>query len=360
MSIFAKLNEQKQNEHNQQLAIPDHIQDEYRYLIEMPSFIQDYIMSRIALGFSKATIQRYLYDYKYFFDYVKHATGEKDLQMSEISLDDFIEIDQKGVENYIQHLSLYAENNAKTVNRKLSALKSLFDYLKQRNLVSTNPVEGIERPKVAKRDPIYLQRDEYTELLSFILSDEGLTIRQRPFHERFKKRDVAIIHMLIMTGVRISELCRIRVKDLNRIDKEITVTGKGNKQRTIPLSEGTLEMIDEYVQSIPNYARPKHAEESLFIGFDFTTKAYKNNVTINAIQKMIQRHIKRAKKHLPFLAYKPITAHKLRHSFATELVYRGVDVLTVQNLLGHESVATTQIYAHVQKDMKKKAVSLLD
>ncbi|MGO4886416.1 tyrosine-type recombinase/integrase [Anaerobacillus sp. MEB173] len=360
MSLFAKLNKQQSQQHMNKTTIPIHIREQYRYFSEMPSFIQDYLMSRISIGFSSSTIQRYLYDYKYFFDYVKAVTGEKELQMQDVQLDDFIEIDQIGIKNYIEYLAIYVENNAKTINRKLSALKSLFDYLKQQNIIKVNPVDGIERPKIKKRDPIYLQRTEYKQLLEFILSDEGLSARQRPFHHRFKKRDIAIIHMLMMTGLRISELCKLTLKDIDLGKKEISVTGKGNKQRTIPISDGTLIVLEDYLNSLPTGVIPTQPSDSLFIGFDFITKEYKRDISISAVQKMLARHLTRAKKHLSFLTYKHITAHKLRHSFATELVYQGVDVLTVQNLLGHESVATTQIYAHVQNSTKKKAVSLLD
>ncbi|WP_179295472.1 tyrosine-type recombinase/integrase [Bacillus sp. FJAT-45350] len=359
MSVLKKLkNSQKENSHRLGHTTRSALA-EFRYVEKMPPFIQEYVISRMALGYSMTTLQRYIYDFKSFFDYVHEVTGE-DFQIKDITLEDFIDIDREMIEDYIQFLSLHAKNNGKSINRKLSALKSLFDFLKQQKYTTLNPVNDVERPKVIRKDPIYLNRDEYEELFSIILSDKGMSKRQIKYHTLLKERDGAIIHTMIMTGLRISELCQIKVKDFNTKERELSVIGKGNKQRTIPLNEGTLKIINQYMTSLPKQHRPTSYEQSLFVGYDFKKNQYTEQVTVSAIQKMIQRHIERAKTYLPFLSYKNISAHKLRHSFATELVHRGIDVLTVQSLLGHESVATTQIYSHVKKDAKKLAIEALE
>ncbi len=188
---------------------------------------------------------------------------------------------------------------------------------------------------------------------------EPTTLRQIMYHNSLKHRDFLVFYLLISTGLRISELASLQLKQLNLERKTITVRGKGNKERTIPLSSETITFINEYLHSLPDKARPKHASDSLFIGYDFKQKAYTTSVTLNALQKMIQRQLKRASKSVESLQKKQITAHKLRHTFATALIENGVDVLTIQSLLGHESVATTQVYAHVQDRAREQAIEQL-
>lgn len=358
MSIFKKLKKSRlESSHSLDLSLQSLIET-FRFLNEMPLFIQEYIMSRFSLGYSKATLQRYIYDYKSFFDYVQEVT-EEDFHMNNITIEDFSLIDKEMLEDYVQFLFIYAKNNGKTINRKLSALKSLFDYLKQQQHLQVNPVNEVERPKIARQEPVFLHRKEYEQLLSFLMTEQGLSERQKKYHHLLKYRDVAIFQMLMMTGLRISELCSLQMKDINFGARELTVTGKGNKQRTIPLNSLALNTLDTYFQSIPKNMRPTTIHARVFIGYNFQSQSFQPEISVSAMQKMVKRHLTRATSFLPFLAHKPISAHKLRHSFATELIQNGVDVLTVQSLLGHESVATTQIYAHVQKEAKEKAIETL-
>ncbi|WLR52604.1 tyrosine-type recombinase/integrase [Bacillus tianshenii] len=225
--------------------------------------------------------------------------------------------------------------------------------------MTINPVETVERPKVKRRDPIYLTRPELEQFLEVVTSQVQLTKRGQKYHKVLQARDAAIILLMGLTGMRISEVCAITVQDISWSEKEVTVLGKGNKYRTIPFNDKIQQTLENYLNSLPHENRPTALEDALFIGYDFRTQTYTKNISISTVQKMLSRHIERAKQQCPFLQHKKITPHKLRHSFATELARQGVDILTIQSLLGHESVATTQIYAHVQKESKRKAVSLL-
>lgn len=134
------------------------------------------------------------------------------------------------------------------------------------------------------------------------------------------------------------------------------VLGKGNKQRTIPLTDEVIEVIQHYLQSLPETVQPKQ-EDSLLVGFDFRTMTYSRSISVSALQKKwFNACLNGQKKVIPSLENRTITAHKLRHSFATALIRNGVNVLTLQQLLGHESVATTQVYAHVDYEAKIKAI----
>ncbi|MFS1519239.1 tyrosine-type recombinase/integrase [Bacillus sp. SCS-151] len=360
MSIFHKIN---QSDELQTLAIDNDYTDvekNYHYFSNMPQFIQAYLISRISLNYSTNTIQRYIYDFKFFFEYVIEKASIE-LNMNDITLDDFIALEPSGVRNYVRYLAIEQKNNPKTINRKLSALKSVFSYLQQQDVIISNPIEGIERPKVGRSEPVFLTKQECSELLTFINNEDNYkSNREKTYQQLFKYRDITIIHLMMMTGLRISELCSLQVHNISWHRKEITVIGKGSKQRSVPLSDDTLNNIQLYLHKLDEDNRPTKPNDPLFVGYDFKLKKLKLGISVSAVQKMINRHLIRAKEHLPFLTYKHITAHKLRHSFATELAQQGVDVLTIQNLLGHESVATTQIYAHIQSETKKKAIALLN
>lgn len=362
MSIFAKLNEFHKEEHSADNHLKTQLFSTYKKADELPAFVHDYLLSRMALSYSPATIQRYIYDLHFFFSYVKRMSGEPHFDLSSIKLDEFLQLEKTGVQHYISYLALEVENEARTINRKLSALQSLFDYLIKEELTTVNPVRGVDRPKVRKREPIFLTKNEVNELLHFLRTApyQNTSLRQQRYDEKLLKRDYVTIYLLIATGLRISELVHLKMKQIHFTKKQVSVYGKGNKERTIPLADYSIQLINEYIDSLPLEAQPNKAEDHLLVGYDFMKNEYKPSVSVSAIQKMIQRRIEQAAEHVDALQKKNITAHKLRHTFATALVENGVDLLTIQSLLGHESVATTQVYAHVQDRAREKAIEQLN
>ncbi|MED4126982.1 tyrosine-type recombinase/integrase [Shouchella miscanthi] len=352
MSIFAKINQQQRSNENQQQPIQ---KQPFRRLDDLPVFIHAYIQYIRSLGYSQATIQRYIYDFLDFFHFVERQSGEELFTAKDSSLSDFSQLNQQGIEYYVHYLAMELENEAKTINRKLSALQSLFHYLMKQYHLKENPVRAVTRPKVKKREPVYLSIEEMKAVMALTLNDEGLTLRQKKYHRLLALRDLTAITLLVRTGLRVSELASLKRSQLHVGRKEMQVLGKGNKQRTIPLTDEVLEVIQHYLQSLPETVQPKQ-EDSLLVGFDFRTMTYSRSISVSALQKMIQRLFERAKKVIPSLENRTITAHKLRHSFATALIRNGVNVLTLQQLLGHESVATTQVYAHVDYEAKIKAI----
>ncbi|WP_100372811.1 tyrosine-type recombinase/integrase [Bacillus sp. FJAT-45037] len=359
MSLFAKLNDLHKSTETQTNVLSEGIRNQYRKIESLPSFIQHYLLSRISLGYSKQTVQRYIYDYHYFFQYVKRVSEDASFVSSNVSLEEFLQLEKAAIEHYISYLALEMENEPRTINRKISALQSLFDYLVKKGETSVNPISGVERPKVGKREPVFLTVSEAQRLLEAIRDTSTLSSRQRKYAEKLLERDYAVIYLLLSSGLRISELSSLKMKDYSTEEQLLKIRGKGNKERTIPLSIETINVMEQYLASIPQSYRPKKATDAVFIGYHFQTKSYSTEIRVSALQKMIQRQLKRARQHTPALHNKTITAHKLRHSFATALVANGVDVLTVQSLLGHESVATTQVYAHVQDQARQDAIRQL-
>ncbi|MBM7840253.1 integrase/recombinase XerC [Alkalihalobacillus xiaoxiensis] len=352
MSIFARLNEQHTN---QATLTNDFHSSHYRRYNDMPSFVQQYIDSIGSLGYSPTTIQRYLYDFLDFFSYVQRHSDSPFL-INDIQLSDFAQLNQKGIEHYISYLSLEVQNEAKTINRKLSALQSLFTYLVKNHSLADNPVVHVTRPKTKKRNPVYLTVEEIKEITDLVCSSEGLTTRQQRYFQKLYLRDYTAIMMLARTGLRLSELASLRMSQINIVRKELVVFGKGNKERLIPIPNDLVDIINNYVNSIPSNYQPKR-DDYFFIGYDFKTDSYTSSLSISAFQKMIGRHFDRASQQIPSLRDRKLSAHKLRHSFATALIKNGVNVLTIQQLLGHTSVATTQVYAHIHQEAKRDAMN---
>lgn len=307
---------------------------------QMPEFIQHFFNHLAAKHYSKQTAQRYLYDYLDFFRWVEIASSST-IDPSTVDVNSFVEFDHAGADAYASHLALELGNAPSVISRKLSSMQSLFNYLIETGVATHNPFQAVERPKRAKRNPVYLTEEEWYDFSVLVRSDVGLSEREAVWFERNRERDFTIIQLFGLTGIRVSELVGLDWNDIDRKSGTIRVIGKGNKERTIPISPFLDRVLENY------------GGEG--VGPLFRSEREKR-ISVRTVQHLLKSHIDRLKPYLPFLTYKQITPHKLRHTFASRLAMSGVDVLTIQQLLGHESVATTQVYAHIGDEKKKQAV----
>ncbi|WP_215141160.1 tyrosine-type recombinase/integrase [Exiguobacterium qingdaonense] len=311
-------------------------------LQQLPTFIQQFFHHLAAKHYSKQTAQRYVYDILGFFRWVEHVSGTK-LEPEAIDLEAFTEIDHSGAEAYATYLALDLENSPSVINRKLSTLQSLFNYLIESNQATTNPFQSVERPKRGKRNPVYLTEAEWLDFSTLVRSNVGMTNREASWYEANRSRDFLIIQLLGLTGMRVSELVGLNWSDLDLETGTIRVIGKGDKERLIPMAGPLHPLLTEF--------RNTRGDGALF------QNEKGRRIAVRTVQHILKGHIDRLKPYLPFLSHKQVTPHKLRHTFATRLAMSGVDVLTIQQLLGHESVATTQVYAHIGDERKKHAIS---
>ncbi|WP_251137038.1 tyrosine-type recombinase/integrase [Exiguobacterium sp. s193] len=343
MSLFKNLGKTVKT-----VQIPAHTVDLPGYL-RMPGFIRDYIDHLASKNFSKATMRRYVYDFDSFFSFVAAASGQ-DVRAIDITQEAFLEIDGAGIAAYAEYLALTKGNAPSVINRKLSALQSLFRHLIDIGVLSENPVAKINRPKQAKRDPVYLTKREWDELIQLLPSNIEMNPREAAHYERDRVRDVTLFQLLGYSGMRLSEMTQLTWNDLDFHEGTIRVIGKGNKERVIPLAQPARIALRKYAA---HYQLSMRGTEAVF-------EKQGKPLSPRAVQHILKRHTDRLRPVLPFLERKHITPHKLRHTFATRLATGGVDVLTIQQLLGHESVATTQVYAHIGDQEKKRAIELFD
>lgn len=230
-------------------------------------------------------------------------------------------------------VSLHGRNSGATVARKLSALRSFFRFGLRRNLLGSDPLAGISGPKVGRFIPVFLTVDETFALLE-----------SPGEQDRYMLRDLAILELLYSTGVRVSELVSRNVTDLDFIEEVLTVRGKGNKERLVPVGRPAIEAVRSWLSQrsqlmLQRAGRGREVEkEALFLN------GRGSRLTSRSVERLVKGYGERAGIN------QIVTPHALRHSFATHLLEMGADLRSVQELLGHASLSTTQRYTHLTLD----------
>lgn len=233
---------------------------------------------------------------------------------------------------FLAYLDREKQNAASSRTRKISAMRTYFSYLTDTiQILDKNPADGLESPRLQKRYPVYLTLDESKRLLTQINQTKNDFLRTR---------DYAMTLLFLTCGLRLSELAQIDI-DAIKVDS-LNVIGKGNKERTIFLTNSVLEAIRDCEKH-----RPETEDPALFLS------THKQRMTNRAIQYRIDKHLAEAG-----FDTKLYSTHKLRHTAATLLYKHGkVDIRTLQELLGHESIATTQIYTHTDDEQLREAIA---
>jgi len=209
-----------------------------------------------------------------------------------------------------------------TLGRKLACLRSFYKYLVRENALTTNPATSISTPKHEKRLPSFLEVEEMAKIL------------EAPKGAKWdKKRDKSLLELLYSSGLRVSELVGINLEDLGIDEGLIKIRGKRKKERIVPVGKTALQAVRDYIEVRPE--KGKDLESPLFINKNYT------RLTDRSVRRIIMKYVK------ALGVQKDIYPHMFRHSFATHLLDRGADLRSVQELLGHENLSTTQIYTHV-------------
>ncbi|MCW1734078.1 site-specific tyrosine recombinase/integron integrase [Anaerorudis cellulosivorans] len=275
---------------------------------------------RFEKNYSSHTEISYLNDLNQFETFIVGECGEFDPG----------NIDSDLIRTWIAQL-MEEGMKPRSVNRKLSAVKSFFKYLKKQGVITRNPAERVGGPKVEKKLPVFVSDKD----MERILDDEN------EYPDDFEgHRDRFIMELFYVTGIRRSELIGLKDSDIDFYNHTLRVTGKRNKQRLIPLSDMTIEKLNEYIRI--RDANVKNKSTFLFV---------KNNgepMNPVMVYKVINTHLS----GIATLTKK--SPHVLRHSFATEMLNNGAEINAVKELLGHSSLASTEIYTHVTFDELKK------
>ena len=263
----------------------------------------------IEKGLSQNTVKAYEADISAFINWIKENTKLK-----------LKDIKEENINKYISHLF---ELNLKSssVNRKISSIKSLYMFLVKKNILKNSPVNEVISPKQEKYLPFSMSEDEVDKLLN-----------SPKLSNKIEKRDKAMIEMLYATGMRISELVNLKITDVDTQRCVVKVLGKGSKERLIPFGEAALESLNAYLSD-----REESSSKEIFLSNRRT------KISRIAFWHRIKLYLSREN------LKNSISPHTLRHAFATHLLNRGADLRSVQLLLGHSDLSTTQIYTHIAK-----------
>jgi integrase/recombinase XerC len=218
------------------------------------------------------------------------------------------------------------ERNLKksTIGRKLAAVRSFLQYCLKRQWIDDNPAKVVATPKQEKPVPSFLSEEEMTDFLEMPRSDRPLDLR-----------DKAILELLYATGIRVSELVGIDLEDIHFEERMIRVRGKGKKERLVPFGRKAEESLASYMRARTQLPKVGGSENAIFLNYRG------ERLTTRSVERIVDRAIELA------ALRRKISPHSLRHSFASHLLGRGADLRVIQELLGHESLATTQKYTHL-------------
>ncbi len=278
------------------------------------NYLDDYfIFLKTEKKLGNSTIESYKLDLNSFYNYFI-----KDLK--DISVEDILK--------YLSDLK--KELNPKSVNRHISALKGFYNYLVEEKIIKTSPLENISVLKTERNLPKYLTISEVDTLLNF------------PLVTAFDYRNKAMLEVMYATGLRVSELVSLEYSNVDLYNSIIRVKGKGKKERIVPIGETASFYLNKYMEEYRNALLKKQSYNELFLnnhGKPITRNGF------NFILENIRVKTKIEKK---------LTPHVLRHSFATHLLEGGADIRSIQEMLGHENISTTNIYTHVVNEILRE------
>lgn len=233
-------------------------------------------------------------------------------------------------QDLLQYINSLDTLKTRSIAHNLTVINSFYNFLCNENIITTNPCNNISLPKAPKPLPNYLTEEEITKLLNIKLNT--------PYDYRNK----AILELLYATGLRISELCNLKITDIDLDNALIRVFGKGKKERIVPITDLVIKYLKIYIENYRNEILKNKDSEYLFISNS------QKQISRQALFKIIKAQCKYVG------IEKNVSPHVIRHSFATHLLKHGADLRIIQELLGHEDITTTQIYAHLVNEKIKE------
>lgn len=299
--------------------------ENYKDIENLMFFVDKYLYyEEVILGKSSNTIRSYRRDILQFMEYID--------EYEEIRT--FEDVEMLTIRSFIAYLNsderLKKKKNAKVVskrsiNRKISALRTFFKYLQEKKVIQTNKVMYVNMPKFEKELPNVLSKDDLNKMRSVINTEKITGIRDR-----------LIIELLYSSGIRASELINLNEYVIDFNEREMRIVGKGDKERITFFSRNAKKWLEKYIKE-------KKKEYKNYSKEILITNNKGKKLTTRSLRRLISNHATEAG------LQKEVTPHVFRHSFATELLNNGVDIRYLQELLGHSSISTTQVYTHVSK-----------
>ena len=311
---------------------------------ELPPFVRQFFMQE-ENHLSGMTLYSYATQLRTFFQYLKDNNPcFSDKSLKEITTDDMGMLNDADIAEFLHDLRMPKKRNSNsgesvcsetTIMHYMVSLNRLFNYLTARRYIKSNPVELIKRGRVKKKEIVYLDRDEKRDFIETIKTGEGLTSNQLKFHDiKASKRDTAICTVFLDTGIRVSELVGMNLNDINFSRHGIRVFRKGGNFDTVYMSDSAEAILKDYLENGRGYYKPDKDEQAVFLN------RQGRRLSVRSVEKLVKKYMLSS---VPDKADR-VTPHKLRTTFAENMLLKTGDVEKVQKLMGHSSISSTMHY----------------
>lgn len=320
----------------------------------LPPFAKNYFRG-IETRTSSRTRIAYAYDLNIFFRYL-HNTNPifQKVEIKDITLEQLEQLRPMDIEEYLDYVKLYEEdgqvhtNKERGIMRKLSSLKSFYCYFYRNESIKYNPVELVQTPKFHEKAIIRLDMDEMEMLLEHVDNGEKLTEKQKVFHQRTRIRDLAIMTLLLGTGLRVSECVGLNLEDIDLKNDGIKVHRKGGKEVIVYFGDEVESALLDYLEQRNTIVAEEGHEWALFLSLQ------KKRISVRTVENLVKKYSRTV------TTMKNITPHKLRSTYGTNLYRETGDIYLVADVLGHADVNTTKKhYAAIDDDRRKKARNIV-
>ena len=293
----------------------------------------------------------YAYDLSVFFDFLKKENPVfSKMERMDFTLDHLDQITVTDLEEYMEYLKYrFNEHNQEIVNkergimRKISSLKSFYNYFFRTEKLKTNPAALVQLPKLHEKEIIRLDIDEVALLLDAVEQGDGLTDKQKAFHNRTKLRDLALLTLLLGTGIRVSECVGLDINDIDFKNGGIHIHRKGGKEVTVYFGTEVETALQDYLDERNDIIPEEGSENALFLSLQ------KKRMNVRSVENLVKKY---AKIVTPL---KKITPHKLRSTYGTNLYRETGDIYLVADVLGHSDVNTTKKHYAALEDERRRS-----
>lgn len=341
--------EEKNNNYHVQQNI-DNIQKMREVLETLPPFCKQFFRG-ISENTSERTRLAYAYDIRVFFEFLhdnNKSLGSMDIKEFPLSLLD--QLTREDIEEYMEYLSYYKKDDKEFTNdergkkRKLASLRSFYNYYFQAELIEKNPAVLVPLPKLHEKEIIRLDPAEVAILLDQVEDGTGLTKAQKRFHQATKTRDVAILTLLLGTGIRVSECVGLDIEDVDFRNNGIRIIRKGGFEAVVYFGDEVEQAIQDYLEERQRIIPQSGHENALFLSLQ------NKRMSVRAVENMVKKYSSTV------TSLKKITPHKLRSTYGTSLYKETGDIYLVADVLGHKDVNTTRKhYAALEDDRRRYA-----
>ncbi len=324
-------------------------------LKDLPPFCEMYFRALESTKSSRTRLS-YAYDLGVFFSFLKESNPTlKDKEICAFPLSLLDSLQASDIEEYLSFLQFYEKDGRERINhergkaRKFAALRAFYEYYYKNGLISTNPTALVDPPKLHSKNIIRLEPNEVAELLDLAESGEKLTKAQLRNHKKTKSRDVALLSLLLGTGIRVSECVGLNLTDVNFQSNAIRIIRKGGNEDVVFFGDEVAEALQIYIQNDRKQAEPLPGhEDALFISLK------NQRLTVRSVERLVKKYASLV------TTLKKITPHKLRSTYGTTLYKETGDIYLVADVLGHKDVNTTRKhYAALTEDRKRAAANVV-